>query len=57
VQLRGEEEEVVGGLVWAMWGRSGASTRGCLLAGVGVGAASLGASSGAFIGAGGRIAA
>jgi hypothetical protein len=27
VQLRGELEKVVGGLVWAMWGRSGASMR------------------------------
>jgi hypothetical protein len=27
VQLWGEEEKVVGGLVWAIWGRSGASMR------------------------------
>jgi hypothetical protein len=27
VQLWGEVEKVVGGLVWAMWGRSGAFTR------------------------------
>jgi hypothetical protein len=27
MQLWGEVEKVVGGLVWAMWGRSGASMR------------------------------
>jgi hypothetical protein len=27
VQLQDEVEKVVGGLVWAMWGRSGASMR------------------------------
>jgi hypothetical protein len=26
VQFRGEVEKVVGGLVWAIWGRIGAST-------------------------------
>jgi hypothetical protein len=34
MQLRCEAEKVMGGLVWAMWGRSGASTCGWL-AGVG----------------------
>jgi hypothetical protein len=28
VQIRCEVEKVVGGLVWAMWGRSGTSTHG-----------------------------
>jgi hypothetical protein len=55
VQLRCEAEKVMGGLVWAMWRRSGASMRGWWLAGVGLGAASSGASGGAFIGARGRI--
>jgi hypothetical protein len=32
-----EAEKVVGGLVWAMWGWSGASTRGWRLAGAGLG--------------------
>jgi hypothetical protein len=37
VQLWCEAEKVMGGLVWAMWGRSGASTRGWQLVGVGLG--------------------
>jgi hypothetical protein len=37
VQLRCEAEKVMGGLVWAIWGQSGASTRGWRLAGVGLG--------------------
>jgi hypothetical protein len=48
VQLRCEAEKVMGGLVWAMWGRSGTSTRGWQLVGVRV-AASLVALGGAFI--------
>jgi hypothetical protein len=40
MQLWGETENVLGGLVWAMWGQSGASTCESLLARVGVGAAS-----------------
>jgi hypothetical protein len=37
VQLRCEAEKVLGGLIWAMWGRNGASRRGWLLAEVGFG--------------------
>jgi hypothetical protein len=45
-----EAEKVIGGMVWAMWGRSCASMRGWQDVGVGLGAASSGASGGAFIG-------
>jgi hypothetical protein len=51
VQLWCEVEKVMGGLVWAMWGWSSASTRGWQLTGVGLGAASSGALGGAFMGA------
>jgi hypothetical protein len=37
VQLRVEAEKVVERLVWTIWGRSGVSTRGWCLVGVGVG--------------------
>jgi hypothetical protein len=42
VQLRCEVENVMGGLVWTMWGRSGASTRGWRLIGVGLGRRAVG---------------
>jgi hypothetical protein len=57
MQVQCEVEKVMGGLIWAIWGRSSASMRGWRLVGVGVRAASSGASGGAFIGARGRMAA